>query len=242
MIDYDAGMLTCRGVSLPLLPARQPIAFDSLGDKPPIIEDTFIGQCVTQQADLFAAKGENLGCHPDILVRIHTEGAPIKRRPYRLPLKKRAALDAKLDDLIAQGIITPSSSPWASPVVLVDKKDTSDGPRFCVDYTSLNKITKKDAYPIPLIHDIFDQLQGATVFSTLDMKSGFHPLPLHPKDQEKTAFVCHRGLFQWTRLPMGLANASQLFQRAMEIVFKGLIGNMCMLYIDYTCRYHFDNI
>ena len=116
--------------------------------------------------------------------------------------------------------------------MLVEKKDPSEGPRFCVDFTQLNKVTKKDAYPIPLIRDIFDQLQGATIFSTLDMKSGFHQLPLHPDDQEKTAFVCHRGLFHWTRLPMGLANASQMFQRAMEVVLKGLIGTICMLYID----------
>ena len=137
-----------------------------------------------------------------------------------------------MNDLLAQGIIVPSSSPRAAPVVLVEKKDPSDGPHFCVDYTGLNKVTKKDAYPIPLIRDIFDQLQGATIFSTLDLKGGFHQLPLHPDDQEKTAFICHKGLYHWTRLPMGLANASALFQRAMGIVFKGLLRKIAMLNID----------
>ena len=71
----------------------------------------------------------------------------------------------------------------------------------------------------------------------MDLKAGFHQLPLHPDDQEKTAFVCHRGQFHWARLPMGLSNASSFFQRAMEVVFKGLIGNICMLYIDDIVYY-----
>jgi len=239
-IDYANARLTVRGRKYRLLPTRDGEHVASLGDRLPVMVDTNIEKCVRENEDLFAAAGENLGCHPDIAVRIHTEGPPIKRRPYRLPLTKRAALDRKLDELLDQGVIVPSSSPWASPVVLVEKKDTTEGPRFCVDFTALNKVTRKDAYPIPLIRDIFDQLQGATVFSTLDLKSGFHQLPLHPDDQEKTAFVCHRGLFEWTRLPMGLCNASQLFQRAMEVVLKGLIGNVCMLYIDDIVVYSKD--
>lgn len=231
-IDYETEIMRLGRRTLPLIKSPQDHDIDSLGERPPIVTDTQVSACVKLNADLFSAKGENLGCHPDIAVRIETSGPPIKRRPYRLPLTKRAALDKKINELLAEGVIVPSASPWASPVVLVEKKDPSDGPRFCIDFTQLNRVTKKDAYPIPLIRDIFDQLQGATVFSTIDLKSGFHQLPLHPVDQEKTAFVCHRGLFHWTRLPMGLCNASQLFQRAMEVVLKGLIGNICMLYID----------
>ena len=231
-IDYENGLLTWQNHKLHLLPKRCSLSIDSFGTKPPIMSDTLITSCVEAHEHLFAAKGENLGCHPDIMVRIETEGAPIKRRPYRLPLKKREVLNELIDELLEQGVIVPSSSPWASPVVLVEKKDPSDRMRFCIDFTKLNSVTKKDAYPIPLIRDIFDQLQGAMVFSTLELKSSFHQLPLHPDDQEKTAFVCHRGLFEWTRLAMGLANASQAFQRAMEVVLKGLIGSICMLYID----------
>ena len=231
-VNYDRGVLSWKHLEMDLLPPRENELVASLGERPPLVRDSRIGQCVEQHQDLFAAKGEHLGCHPEIQVRIETDGAPIKRRPYRLPLTKRNALDRKIEELLEQGVIVPSSSPWASPVVLVQKKDPTEGPRFCVDYTALNKVTKKDAYPIPLIRDIFDQLHGASVFSTLDLKSGFHQLPVHPEDQEKTAFVCHAGLYQWTRMPMGLSNASQLFQRAMEVVFKGLIGRICMLYID----------
>ena len=236
-IDYANGLLKWEGRSLDLLPQRCVLAIESFGDKRPLMTDTAITKCVEDHEHLFSAKGENLGCHPDIMVRIETEGPPVKRRPYRLPLKKKEALDRQIDDLLRQGVIEPSSSPWASPVVLVDKKQPSDGPRFCVDFTKLNNVTKKDAYPIPLIRDIFDQLQGASVFSTLDLKSGFHQLPLHPDDREKTAFICHRGLFHWTRLAMGLANASAAFQRAMEKVLKGLIGQICMLYIDDVVIY-----
>jgi hypothetical protein len=231
-IDYAQGILVCDDATLPLVPAPALPSLTSLGPLAQTSMDSHIGQCILSNEDLFAAKGEPLGCHPDIAVNIETEGPPIKRRPYRLPFKKREALDDKLDELLKQGVIVASSSPWASPVVLVEKKDQTEGPRFCVDFTSLNKVTKKDAYPIPLIRDIFDQLQGATVFSTIDLKSGFYQLPLHPDAMEKTAFVCHRGLFHWTRLPMGLCNATQAFQRAMEIVLKGLIGTCCLLYID----------
>ena len=205
-IDYNAQSFCWADYTLPLLPIHAHPALESLGDRPPKVFDNQIGKCIHQNTHVFAAKGEKLGCHPDILIRIETEGRPVKRRPYRIPLAKRKALDATLDDLIGQGVIIPSSSPWASPVVLVDKKDPSDGLRFCVDYTALNKQTKKDAYPIPLIRDIFDQLQGATIFSTLDLKSGFHQLPIHPDDREKTAFVCHKGLFEWTRLQIGRAH------------------------------------
>ena len=199
---------------------------------PPLMDKDTIKQCVMEYQHIFAAKGESLGCHPDIAVRIITQGPPIKRRPYRIPFKKRAALDAMIDDYLQQGIIVPSSSPWSSPVVLVEKKDPADGPRFCVDCTKLNAVTKKDSFLIALIRDIFDQLQGAKIFSTLDMKSGFHQLPIDPRDQEKTAFTCHRGIFEFTHLSMGLSNSSAAFQRAMEVVLKGLIGKIAMLYID----------
>ena len=236
-ICYSSGQLSFRGHKLPMTPAGSTTAVNSLGDRPPLMGTSTIETFVKSNEDLFSARGEALGCHPDIAVRIETTGPPIKRRPYRMPLSKRDALDKKLDELLAQGIIVPSSSPWASPVVLVEKKDPSEGPRFTVDFTALNKVTRKDAYPIPLIRDIFDQLHGATVFSTLDMKSGFHQLPIYGPHQEKTAFVCHRDLFEWTRLPMGCCNSSQAFQRAVEVILKGLIGTICMLYIDDVVVY-----
>ena len=241
-IDYDNGVLIWADKRLPLLPKRPEEVISSFGDKPPKINDNVIQKCVNDYEHLFAARGEALGCHPDIMIRLETTGGPIRRRPYRLPLAKRKALDEKIQEYLAQGIIAPSSSPWSSPVVLVGKKDQSEGPRFCIDYTGINKILKHDCFPIPLIRDIFDQLQGATIFSTLDLKSGYHQLPIHPDDQEKTAFVCHAGQFEFLRLPMGLKTATQKFQRAMEIVLKGLIGKICMIYVDDVVCYSQNEI
>ena len=191
-----------------------------------------IEECVLQNKASFSAKGERIGTYPEIEVTIETEGPPIRQRPYRTPFRRREALNQKVQELLDEGIIRPSSSPWASPVVLVDKKDPSEGPRFCIDYTKLNQVTKKDAYPLPLIKDIFDQLQGKKIFSTLDLKSGYFQIPLTRRDKEKTAFICHKSLYEFNVLPMGLSNSPSIFQRTMEKVLKGLIGVICMVYLD----------
>ena len=132
--------------------------------------------------------------------------------------------------MLQLGVIRPSHSPWASPVTLVPKKD--GGTRFCIDYRQLNAVTIKDRYPLPLIQDIFDQLGGSKLFSTLDMRSGFWQLPMSPESIEKTAFVCHRGLFECSRLPFGLANAPSVYQRAMNKVLGDFIGKFVMVFID----------
>ncbi len=137
--------------------------------------------------------------------------------------------------MLEAGIIRPSSSPWASPYLLVPKKDGSV--RFCVDYSCVNSITKKDAYPIPLIKDTFVQLHGATVFSTLDLRSGYWQIPMAEQDVEKTAFISHCGLHEFLRVPFGLTKAPAVFQRTIEKVLSGLVGTVCMIYIDNIVVY-----
>ena len=150
------------------------------------------------------------------------DARPIRQREYRTALSKRKEISRQVDDMLAQGIIRPSTSPWASPITLVPKK--SGKLRFCVYYRAINAVTIKDSFPLPLIQDIFDQLQGAKVFTTLDMQGVYWQSPVAATDIPKRAFVCHKGLFKFVRMPFGLCNAPGIFQGTMERILHGLVG------------------
>lgn len=155
---------------------------------------------------------------------------PIRQKAYRLPFTKRETAEECIKEMLRDGIIRPSDSPWASPITLVPKKDGTT--RFCVDYRQLNHVTRKDSHPLPYIQDIFDQVSGATIFSTLDLRSGYWQVPMAENSIPKTAFACHLGLFEFVRMPFGLTNAPAIFQRQMNKILSGLIGKSCMVYID----------
>jgi hypothetical protein len=148
------------------------------------------------------------------------DATPTRQPPRRMPFVVRQEVARQLKNMQEEGVISPSSSPWASPVVLVRKKNGSH--RFCVDYRNLNAVTKRDRYPLPRVDDLLDQMQKAQYFTTLDLSAGYWQIRVHKKSREKTAFVTPQGQFEFLVMPFGLANAPSVFQRLMQKVLAGL--------------------
>jgi hypothetical protein len=159
--------------------------------------------------------------------KINTTGKVVCSRPYRLPLNRVEETKKIIEDLLAKGIIIPSDSPYSSPLVLIPKKDGTIRP--CVDYTRLNAITTDDQYPLPRIEDLIHAARGRW-FSTLDLRAGYHQIPMDPQDAIKTAVTTPFGLFHFLRMPFGLKTAASTFQRYLDHVVRGLLG--VVVYID----------
>ena len=186
---------------------------------------------VAEFSDVFTGPNGELGQTDLVEHNINTgDNAPVKSHPRRVPLAQREIVDAEVDKMLAAGVIEPSESPWSSSVVLVKKSGGEY--RFCVDYRKLNAVTKKDAYPLPRIDSCLEALSGASWYSSLDMASGYFQVPMSQLDKEKTAFTCHRGLFQFRSMSFGLCNAGATFQRLVEKVFKGLQYENILVYVD----------
>eukprot|EP00877_Chromochloris_zofingiensis_P003160 jgi/Chrzof1/12845/Cz07g09130.t1 len=159
------------------------------------------------------------------------EGAqPPFRRMYRLSPREREEVEQQIKDLLAKGFIEPSTSPFGAPILFVQKKDGSL--RMCIDYRALNKLTVKNRYPIPRIDDLLDRLHGATMFSSLDLQSGYHQIRIHPNDVVKTAFNTPLGHYQWRVLAFGLTNAPATSQHVMNQVLAPFINKFVVVYLD----------
>ncbi|KAL5516832.1 hypothetical protein EMCRGX_G002255 [Ephydatia muelleri] len=153
---------------------------------------------------------------------IETNGPPTRLPPYRLPYCYRDSVKEELEEMLKHGVIERSNSPWASPMVLVKKKDGSL--RVCVDFRRLNGVTRQDAYPMPRIDELIDRLGRAKVITTLDLSKGYWQVPVAAEDRAKTAFSSPYGLFQFTVMPFGLQGAPATFQRMMDELLRGTEG------------------
>lgn len=178
-------------------------------------------ECIDQFRSTVSKNSKDTGRTRVLQHRINTGAqGPIRQAPRRLPAGRREEATRECQRMLEAGVISPSQSPWCSPVVLVRKKDGSM--RFCVDFRRLNEVTVKDSYPLPRIDSILDSLAGATLFTALDLQSGYWQVEVAPEDRPKTAFSMGTGLYEFNVLPFGVCNGPATFQRLMDIVLDGL--------------------
>ena len=190
-----------------------------------------------QKHDAVFSKGDfDVGFCTEVPHKISTTDEQPVNQPYRrIPPHYVQEVKDTLQQLLDQGIIESSNSPYASPVVLVKKKDGSL--RICVDYRQLNKKTLKDAFPLPRIEESLDALNGAVYFSSLDLAHGYHQVVMDADSRRKTAFRVPFGLFEYNRMPFGLVNAPSTFQRVMEQCLGDMNLTELLIYLDDILLY-----
>lgn len=188
---------------------------------------------------VFSSHEEDYGCTDVVTHHIPTGEAPPIRERYRpVPPTLYKEIKTLLQGMLESGVIRESSSPWAAPVVLVQKKNGTW--RFCVDYRKLNSVTRKDAFPLPRIEDSLTSLSQAAWYSTLDLASGYWQVRVEAKDREKTAFTTPFGLYEWDRMPFGLCNAPATFQRLMQRCLGGQLSDSSLVYLDDVIVFSVD--
>lgn len=196
------------------------------------VHDADIQPLLESYADLFAEPTELPPFRDgfDHQIPLESGANPVNQRPYRYSSLQKDTIDKMVQEMLSQGIIQYSSSPYASSIVLVKKKDGSW--RLCVDYRGLNKKTIKDKYHIPLLEDLLDELGGSRYFSKLDLRAGFHQLRMFPHDVYKNAFKSHAGHYEYLVMSFGLTNAPCTFQGLMNHIFKDVARKFMLVFFD----------
>ena len=166
----------------------------------------------------------------EFLIELLPGTGPISKRPYQMPAKDLEEIKTQINELLEKGYIRPSSSPWGAPVLLVENKDGSL--RMVVDYHALNEVTIKNKYPLPMINDLFEQLQAAKVFSKIDLRSGYHQLKIREQDIPKTTFTRRYGLYEYTVMSFGLTNTPAYFMNMMNKAFMEFLDKFVVVFID----------
>ena len=208
------------------------------GDQMPQIPDLLsfeqqrdLRRLLDEYKDVFSREGQPISSTSLVEHEIHTTGPAI-----RLPFRRQNPVirdieQQQVKEMLRDEVIRPSTSPWASPVVMVKTRDETM--RFCVDFRKMNDATIKDAHPLPRIDDTLESLHGAQYFTTLDLKSGYWQVPIREEDKEKPAFRTSSGqLYEFNQLPFGLCNAPATFSRLMDRTLAGLAWNICLYYLD----------
>ena len=194
-------------------------------------ETALLRELVEEYSDIFALDSTELGTTELVTHSIDTgDSHPIRQPLRRISFALQRTMEEMVQNMLAQGVIQNSNSPWASPVVLIKKKDGSH--RFCVDYRRLNGLTKINVFPLPRVDDTLDTLSQTQYFSTLDLAAGYWQVRMDRDSQERTAFSTCSGHYEFRVMPFGLCNGPSTFQRLMESVLMGLSRSRCMVYLD----------
>ena len=204
---------------------------ESVNDKVDAGTKHTLKDLISEFKEVFSIDDNDLGRTSLVAHAIDTGNAKPVRQPLRRhPPAHQDAIHQHVASMLEQEIIEPAQSAWASNVVLVKKKDNSL--RCCIDYRQVNSATEKVAYPLPRTDMCLDAMAGAQWFSTFDLRSSYHQVPLKVSDADKTAFICREGVYRFKTMPFGLCNAGTTFQRLMDIVLSGFSFEICLAYLD----------
>ena len=196
-----------------------------------------IQDLLSEYADVFATPQEL----PPRRVYDHTiplipNAVPVNSRPYRYSPHHKDEIERQVKEMLKAGLVVPSTSPFASHVLLIQKKDGRW--RFCVDYRRLNELTIKNRFPMPLMEEILEELSGSHYFTKLDMRSGYHQVRMHQDDEYKIAFKTHEGHYQFRVMPFRLTNAPVTFQCLMNEVLDPFLRKFVMVFLDDILIYN----